>query len=100
MQTVRSRRSPDRTVRRFGEVRNLMTQISEGSDAQATGFEQVSQSIRELDGVTQHTAACAAEMTSSARGVSAQVELLRHLVDQFDARPTPAGSLAIVPTEG
>ena len=102
-------------TKRVTEVKRLVDSVSVASGQQAHGIEQVLQGIRQMEKVTQTTAATAEESAAASEQLSAQagmtmqlVERLESMVGHADARstaaapprpelPRPAGRIAVVP---
>ena len=100
---------------RVTAVKRLVDSVSVASGQQAHGIEQVLQGIRQMETVTQTTAATAEESAAASEQLSAQagttmqlVERLEAMVGRVEARqaaaaaprpelPRPAGRIAVVP---
>ncbi len=86
----------------------LVSEIAAASKEQATGFDQVTLAMAEIDKVTQHTAANAEESASSATEMSSQAETLKRFVadllaliggQQASKREGVSQKAAVVPRE-
>ena len=77
-----------------------MTQISQASDEQSTGIEQINQAVAEMDNVTQQNAALVEQAAAAAESMQEQALLLAQAVSIFklgDGQPG-AGLAAELPT--
>lgn len=68
---------------RAGRVREVMAEMSAGSDQQMQGIEQVNSAIEQMNAMTQGAAANAEESASAAEELSSQALQVRGLVAQF-----------------
>ena len=62
---------------------DIVAEIATGAQAQATGIEQVTRAVTEMDKVTQQNAASAEESSSAASELSGQAEELAAMVAAF-----------------
>ena len=65
------------------KINDLVTEISQASNDQANGIEQISKAISEIDNVTRQTADYARESASASEDMSLQAKNLKYLVDNF-----------------
>ena len=70
---------------RVTEVKRLVDSVSVASGQQAHGIEQVLQTIRQMEKVTQTTAATAEESAAASEQLSAQAGVTMRLVEQLEA---------------
>jgi methyl-accepting chemotaxis protein len=63
-----------------GKVKLLVDEVSQGSQEQARGMDQIAKAVAEMDRVTQATAANAEESASAGAEMTAQAQALRSLV--------------------
>src|SRR5262249_18864712 len=68
------------SIRKTTEV---VQEVSAASQEQASGVNQVSKAIAQMDMVTQRNAAAAEELSSTAEELSAQAEALQQLMNYF-----------------
>jgi methyl-accepting chemotaxis protein len=66
-----------------GKVGGLISEISEASNEQAQGIEQVNKAVAEMDKVTQQSAANAEESASASEEMSAQAQELKSMLAAF-----------------
>ena len=67
----------------IGQAKQLVDQVSAASVQQATGFDQVSQAVAEMEKVTQSTAATAEESAAASEELNAQAEVAKSQVDRL-----------------
>jgi methyl-accepting chemotaxis protein len=72
-------------------VTDIMADISAASTEQSTGIEQVSQTVLQMDEVTQQNAALVEEASAAARSLEAQAEELSQAVAAFRLDNGPTG---------
>ncbi len=72
-------------TQRVTEVKRLVDSVSVASDQQAHGIEQVLQGIRQMEKVTQTTAATAEESAAASEQLNAQAGLTRRLVERLES---------------
>lgn len=72
-----------RIVDRIGEVSALVHRITESSEHQAIGLQQVNTAVSEMDGVTQRNAAMVEQVTALARTLANQADRLASEVGRF-----------------
>lgn len=77
-------------VKDVAQVANLLQGISNASQEQAQGVEQVNTAVAQMDRVTQSNAAGAEQSASAAEELSAQSTTLRHMVGRLKAVVTGA----------
>ena len=77
-------------VAAFGQVAELVTEISGASREQSAGIGQVAQAITKMDEVTQHNAALVEEASAAAESLEQQAQGLMEIVDGFKLLPGPA----------
>ncbi|MBX9797770.1 methyl-accepting chemotaxis protein [Sphingomonas sp.] len=70
-------------VNRFGDVRHLVGEIAQSTEAQAGALDTVNAAIREIDKVTQSNAAMVEESTAATRSLASDVAGLTELTRQF-----------------
>jgi methyl-accepting chemotaxis protein/methyl-accepting chemotaxis protein-1 (serine sensor receptor) len=68
----------------IGQAKQLVDEVSTASVQQATGFEQVSHAIAEMEKVTQSTAATAEESAAASEELNAQAEVARSQVQRLE----------------
>src|SRR5436309_623922 len=78
-------------TQRVTEVKNLVDHVSVASKQQALGIDQVVQSIRQMERVTQTTAATAEESAAACEQLNAQADVTMRLVERLDAMVSTAG---------
>jgi methyl-accepting chemotaxis protein len=81
---------------RVTEVKRLVDNVSVASGQQAHGIEQVLQTIRQMEKVTQTTAATAEESAAASEQLSAQAEVTMGLVRRLEAMVDQVESPAAV----
>jgi len=79
---------------RVREVDDLIVQIATASQEQSLGVDQISGSLRQLDGHTQHNATLADETSTSAASLHGQTVRLRAVADAFTVL-AKGGELAV-----
>ncbi|MFH1748445.1 MAG: methyl-accepting chemotaxis protein [Planctomycetota bacterium] len=67
------------------KVTNLINGISQASDEQAQGVDQINTAVSQMDKVTQQNAAGAEESASAAEELSAQAQTVKGMVDELSA---------------
>jgi methyl-accepting chemotaxis protein len=67
-------------------VTDIVAEIAAASQEQATGIEQVSKAVAQMDQVTQANAAQTEELSSTAQTLTAQAEQLQAVVARFKLR--------------
>jgi len=84
-------------TQRVTEVKSLVDNVSSASKHQAIGIDQVVQSIRQMERVTQTTAATAEESAAACEQLNAQADVTMQLVERLEtlvgrngAGPSPA----------
>jgi methyl-accepting chemotaxis protein/methyl-accepting chemotaxis protein-1 (serine sensor receptor) len=65
------------------KVKNLVNEVSQGSQEQARGIEQIAKALTHMENVTQTTAATAEESASAAHELNAQSENLKNIVERL-----------------
>ena len=65
-------------------VTDIVAEIAAASQEQATGIEQVSKAMSQMDQVTQHNSAQTEELSSTAEELSSTAEQLQSLTSQFE----------------
>jgi methyl-accepting chemotaxis protein len=70
-------------VGQVAKVNELVSSISEAAAAQATGLEQVNETVSEMDRVTQQNAAMVEESTAAARSLAGEADDLSSIVTRF-----------------
>lgn len=93
-----------RIVSRVGEISALISSISESTETQATGVQQVNSAVGEMDKMTQQNAAMVEQSTAAARSLANEADELAKLVTGFTfqsgssagSRPTEVKSLGKV----
>lgn len=73
------------TVTQVEKVTDLVNEIATASGEQASGIEQITRSVQQMDEVTQQNAANAEETASASEGLTAQAQSLHALVDKIVA---------------
>jgi len=71
-------------TQRVTEVKGLVDNVSVASNQQALGIDQVLQSIRQMERVTQTTAATAEESAAACEQLNAQADVTMRLVEQLE----------------
>ena len=67
------------------KIADIIGEISQSSQEQANGIEQVSQAIMQIDQVTQQNGQLVEKLTTSSSAMSQKVKMLSGLADQFKA---------------
>lgn len=67
------------------QIRVLIDEINAGSQEQARGIDHITQSITEIEKVTQHTAAGAQESAAAAEELSAQSNIMKDVINRINA---------------
>ena len=70
-------------VQSIGFVTSIMSEISNASEEQSAGIEQVNQAISEMDQVTQQNAALVEEASAAAEAMQEQASELARIVSVF-----------------
>jgi methyl-accepting chemotaxis protein/methyl-accepting chemotaxis protein-1 (serine sensor receptor) len=70
---------------RVTDVKGLVDNVSEASNQQALGIDQVLQSIRQMEGVTQTTAATAEESAAACEQLNAQADTTMRIVQRLES---------------
>lgn len=73
----------NRIVVRVGEISALISSISESTEIQAAGLQQVNSAVGDMDKVTQQNAAMVEESTAAARSLASEADELANLVARF-----------------
>lgn len=84
-----------RIVTRVGEISALISSISESTEIQAAGLQQVNSAVSDMDKVTQQNAAMVEQSTAAARSLAGEADELTRLVTRFalsDAGSAPGAS--------
>jgi methyl-accepting chemotaxis protein len=68
------------------DVSNIMTGITQSTDEQASGIEQVNEAIKSMDEVTQQNAALVEEAAAAAAAMQDQATTLSEVVRMFKMR--------------
>ena len=76
-------RTMDEVVASIGRVTNIMNEITNASDEQRDGIEQINLTVAEMDEGTQQNAALVEEAAAAAASMQEQSERLSHSVDVF-----------------
>ncbi len=89
-----------RIVTRVGEISALISSISESTETQAAGLQQVNSSVNDMDKMTQQNAAMVEESTAAARSLATEAEDLNQLIARFKlgvvaSSPAPARPAAV-----
>ncbi|MCX5875002.1 MAG: methyl-accepting chemotaxis protein [Deltaproteobacteria bacterium] len=74
------------------KVGSLVDEIAVASNEQTKGLDQVNTAIREIDRVTQQTAASSEEAASASEELSAQAEYMKKYVDDLDHLVSGSGA--------
>jgi len=93
----------DEVVNSFQVVANLVTEITNASREQASGIEQVTQAVSQMDEVTQQNAALVEEAAAAAESLEEQARGLVQSVSMFklaDGDVTPAAMAPRLSTPG
>ena len=72
-----------RIVNRVGEISALISSISESTETQAAGLQQVNSSVSDMDQMTQQNAAMVEQSTAAARSLATEAEDLNQLITRF-----------------
>jgi len=67
------------------QIRLLIDEINTGSQEQAKGIDHITQSIAEIEQVTQHTAAGAEESAAAAQELSAQSNIMKDVINRINS---------------
>jgi methyl-accepting chemotaxis protein len=85
-----------RIVSRVGEISTLISSISESTEVQAAGLQQVNATVSDMDKVTQQNAAMVEQSTAAARSMALEADQLSSVVGRFNiggaATPTRSAS--------
>ena len=65
------------------EINNLVSEMAQGAQQQATGIEQVSAAVTQMDEVTQQNAAMVEESTEASRNLATETSELSNIVSFF-----------------
>ena len=97
-----------RIVSRVGEISALISSISESTETQAAGLQQVNSSVSDMDQMTQQNAAMVEQSTAAARSLATEAEDLNQLIARFklaggdtshsSQRARPSAHTATAPT--
>ncbi|MGE4431802.1 MAG: methyl-accepting chemotaxis protein [Sphingobium sp.] len=82
----------NRMVDRVGDISALVAEISESSETQSVGLQQVNSSMRDMDKVTQQNAAMVEQSTAAVRTLAAGAEDLARLIGHFRAAGPASGA--------
>lgn len=74
----------DKLVPDIQKTANLNQEISDSSNEQNAGIDQINRSLRQLDGVTQQNASAAEELASSSEELASQAQSLREAISFFN----------------
>jgi len=77
------------------KVGSLVDEIAVASNEQTKGLDQVNTAIREIDRVTQQTAASSEEAASASEELSAQAEYMKKYVDDLDYLVSGGGASGV-----
>jgi len=77
------------------KVGSLVDEIAVASNEQTKGLDQVNTAIREIDRVTQQTAASSEEAASASEELSAQAEYMKKYVDDLDHLVSGGGTSGV-----
>jgi methyl-accepting chemotaxis protein len=94
----RSGQTLNEIVTSVKRVTDIVAEIAAASQEQATGIEQVSRAMTQMDQVTQTNSAQTEELSSTAEELSSTAEQLQALTSQFqlgDAYTAPAAHVAV-----
>ncbi|MDC8756010.1 methyl-accepting chemotaxis protein [Janthinobacterium fluminis] len=91
-------RTMDEIVTSIGHVTGIMNQITDASDEQRIGIEQVNQAIGQMDQATQQNAALVEEAAAAAESMQEQAVKLEEVVRLFKLDATRAPVQALKPT--
>jgi methyl-accepting chemotaxis protein/methyl-accepting chemotaxis protein-1 (serine sensor receptor) len=75
-----------------GKIKDLVDEVTMGSDEQSRGLDQVSRAISEMERVTQTTAANAEESAAAAEQLNAQSETLKDVVSRLNTLVSGQGA--------
>ena len=73
----------DRIVTAIDSVNSIVANISDASQEQKTGIEQVAQAVTQMDETTQQNAALVEEAAAAAESLAQQAEELQHMAGMF-----------------
>lgn len=73
------------------KVKSLVSEVDQGSREQSRSIEQISAAIRQMEEVTQSTAANAEECASASMDMNAQAEAMKEIVERLEALVGGAG---------
>ena len=65
------------------KISDIVGEISQSSQEQANGIDQINQAIMQIDEVTQQNGQLVEKITSSSSAMSQKVKMLSGLADQF-----------------
>ncbi|MBP6031440.1 MAG: methyl-accepting chemotaxis protein [Sphingobium sp.] len=88
-----------RIVTRVGEISALISTISESTETQAAGLQQVNSSVNEMDKMTQQNAAMVEESTAAARSLANEAEDLNQLITRFKLAGGAGSSFSAAPSK-
>ena len=65
------------------KISDIVGEISQSSQEQANGIEQINQAISQIDEVTQQNGQLVEKLSSSSRAMTEKVKMISGLADQF-----------------
>jgi methyl-accepting chemotaxis protein/NO-binding membrane sensor protein with MHYT domain len=78
----------DRIVTNIAEINQLVAKIAASAKEQASGLNEINETIDELDQVTQQNASMVEESTAASMGLASESHQLAELVSRFDVENT------------
>ncbi len=96
MEVERGVQNADKTAEIFqkisgsiSKVNDLIGEISAGSDEQKSGISEINRGLGQVNDVVQHNSSISEQTASSALELTAQVNLLQKMMDEFKLAQTP-----------
>lgn len=83
-------------VARINEISDIVSQVAQGTNAQALNLSQVNGTVGEMDRITQQNAALAEQSSAAARSLATEALRLAGLVEMFRT-DTSGSAVAVVP---
>lgn len=88
----------NRIVEKVGELSNLIGNITELAERQATTLQQVNTAVSDIDAVTQQNAAMVEEATAAARSLAGEADSLARDVSRFQVEDNSPVAIQKAPT--
>ncbi len=90
-------RTLNRIVDKVGELSNLIADITQSAERQASTLRQVNTAVSDIDAVTQQNAAMVEEATAAARSLAGEADSLARDVSRFRLADAPHGTMQRAP---